>query len=243
MDSTFADLAVYLVPPAGHALYDVCASILGWDCRREVAVERVSLPGISAELLERWVGPAAQYGPHGTVSGWMRIPNEHRTSIVDDLARLSRTFTPIRFARGRFPVPGDFWHPRTAPAPILVAVFDEPLGALAALHAEVIGRFNTLATGSYFDDHADLAAYTARQRWRTARYHEPRVLEEFEFHISFATALSGVDGVDRLRRAIVDTTGLFELREHTTWTAQELVLFERRPDGWWRMAEVFRLGG
>jgi hypothetical protein len=107
----------------------------------------------------------------------------------------------------------------------------------------VIGRFNTLATGSYFDDHADLAAYTARQRWRAARYHEPRVLEEFEFHISFATALSGVDGVDRLRRAIVDTTGLFELREHTTWTAQELVLFERRPDGWWRMAEVFRLGG
>ena len=98
MDSTFADMAVYLVPPANHALYDVCASILGWDCRREVAVERVSLPGISPELLERWVGPAAQYGPHGTVSGWMRIPSEHRPSIVDDLARLSRTFAPIQAA-------------------------------------------------------------------------------------------------------------------------------------------------
>ena len=41
MDSTILDLGAYVVP-------------------------RITLPGISADLLEHWVGPAAQYGPHGT---------------------------------------------------------------------------------------------------------------------------------------------------------------------------------
>jgi hypothetical protein len=242
VDSTL-DLAVYIAPPADHALYQVCAAILGWDCRGETAVPRLSLPGISPDLLASWVGPATHYGPHGTVGGWMRIPARHRARIVDDLSALARTFAPIRLERGRFPVPGDFWHPLTAPAPILVAVFDEPLGALHALHAEVIVHFNRLASGSYFEDRSDLARYTPRERWRVARYHEPLVLEDFAFHVSFATAVPSVDAIDRLRRAIVDTTGLFASREHTTWSADDLLLFERRPDGFWRISDAFPLTG
>jgi hypothetical protein len=69
------------------------------------------------------------------------------------------------------------------------------------------------------------------------------VFENFHFHISFATRMPGVDAVDRLRRAIVDATGLFSRKEDTVWTADELCLFERRPDGQWRIAEAFPLAG
>jgi hypothetical protein len=234
-----ADWAVYLVPPADHALYRVCSTILGWDCRQQLQVERLALPGIPPEILKTWVGPAALYGTHATLSGWMRVPNEHRARIVDELGAVARTFGPIQLDGGRFPAPGDFWYPTTAPIPILVAVFDEPLGALRALHAEVLARFNTLAVSSSYDSGAELPRYTPRHRFYIRRYHEPRVLDEFQFHVSFATALPGPDAVDRLRRAIVDTTGLFSVREHCTWTANEMWLFEQRPDGYWRLAESF----
>jgi hypothetical protein len=243
MDSTTLDLGVYVVPPAEQALYQVCASVLGWDCRSERAVERIQLPGISAGQLERWVGPAAQYGPHGTIGGWMHVPAVERGRIVDNLSALCRTFAPIRLERGRFASRGDYWYPPTAPGAILVAVFDDPLGALRALHSEVLVYFNRLAVGSYHDGRVDVTRLEPRTRWRSQRYHEPRVLEDFEFHVSFATALSGADAVDRLRRAIVDTTGLFEARDHTTWTVDELVLFERRTDGFCRIATRFPLTG
>ncbi len=48
---------------------------------------------------------------------------------------------------------------------------------------------------------------------------------------------------DRLRRAIVDGTGLFSQLDHTRWTINELCLFERRQDGLWRLAESFPLRG
>lgn len=112
---------------------------------------------------------------------------------------------------------------------------------MRALHWEVLVYFNRLAVGSYHDDRADLSRCSPRFRWRAQRYHEPRVLDDFEFHASFATALPGADATDRLRRAIVDTSGLFESREHTVWTIDELLLFERRTDGFWRIAEQFPL--
>jgi Protein of unknown function (DUF1045) len=140
-------------------------------------------------------------------------------------------------------VPGDFWYPGTAPVQLLVSVFDEPLGALSALHAEVLVRFNPLAINSNYDERRNQPAYNARHRRRIDRYHEPRVLEDFAFHVSFASNLPSVDAADRLRRAIVDATGLFQQRHHTTWIADEPVLFERRPHGFWRLAEVFKLTG
>jgi len=172
----------------------------------------------------------------------MKIPASERGRISDNLAALCQSFEPIRLERGRFAASGDYWHPANARVPILVAVFDDPLGALRSLHAETLVYFNRLATGSYFQDRADLSRYAARERWRQKRYHEPWVLEDFEFHVSFATGLPGIDAVDRLRRAIVDATGLFESRDHTTWTIDELTLFERRPDGFWRIAERFPFG-
>jgi hypothetical protein len=237
------DLAVYVVPPEDHALYQVCAAVLGWDCRNERPVARPQLSGIPADVLAEWVGPAAAYGPHGTIAGWMRVPARERQKIIDDLAGVARTFAPIRLERGRFAQPGDFWYAGTAPVPILVAQFDESLGALRALHAEVLLRFNTRAVSSIYNDRADLSFYNARHRWRIAHYHEARVLEDFEFHVSFATALPSSDAADRLRRAILEDTGLFQRREHTTWLTDELVLFERRPDGFWRLGETFRLMG
>jgi hypothetical protein len=189
------------------------------------------------------VGPAAQYGPHGTIGGWMHIPAAQRGRIIQDLSAMCRTFAPIPLERGRFASPGDYWYPATMQFPILVAVFDDPLGALRALHAEVLVHFNRRAVGSYHDDHADVTRYSPHVRWRAQRYHEAGVLEDFEFHVSFATALPGADAADRLRRAIVDTTGLFEARDHTSWTVDELLLFERRTDGFWRIAERFPLTG
>jgi hypothetical protein len=238
-----ADWAVYVVPPADHPLYEICASVLGWDCRREQLVERPRLPGISPETLASWVGPATHYGPHATIAGWMRTPLRHRDRIVAELAGIARTFAPIHLERGRFPVPSDFWYAGSSPFPVLVAVFDEPLGALSAVHAEVLVCFNTLAVSRDDEERRRLPVFNTRQRWRIGHYHEPLVLEDFRFHVSFATSLPSIDAADRLRRAIVDATGLFERREHCTWIADELVLFERRPDGFWRLAEFFKLTG
>lgn len=243
MSEPLLDLAVYLVPPEEHEIYRVCAAVLGWDCRRERAVERMALPGIPPDLLAEWVGPAAKFGPHGTVGGWMRVPSRHRDRIVDEMREVAASFGPIALTRGRFAAPGDYWHPATAPSPILVAAFDELTGMLDALHAEVVVRFNRLAVSSTQSDRIDAPIWTPRERARLARYHEARVLEGFRFHVSFATGTPGPDAVDRLRRAIVDATGLFSRREHTTWTAAELFLFERGPDGFWRMPERFAFSG
>lgn len=243
MPEELADLGVYLVPPAGHALYRVCASVLGWDCRREVAVEGPPLPGLAPERLAAWVGPAAAFGPHVTIGGWMRVPACDRARVVDDMRAVAASFEPLELTGGRFAAPGDFWHPTTAPRPILVAVYDEPTGMLDALHAEVVVRFNRLAVSSTQSDRIDAPHWTPRERARLRRYHEARILDGFRFHVSFATATPSADAVDQLRRAIVTATGLFGRREDTVWTAAELCLFERRPDGRWRIAEAFPFAG
>jgi hypothetical protein len=97
-----ADWAVYLVPPEDYPLYQACAAVLGSDCRREAPVERPRLPGIPAEVLAEWVGRAANYGPHATISGWLRVPVRHRDQILDDLSRIARTLAPIRMERADF---------------------------------------------------------------------------------------------------------------------------------------------
>lgn len=233
-----ADWAVYAVPPLESALYQTCAAILGWDCRRESTVERLQLPGIGPEVLQTWVGPAAVYGPHATLCGAMRIPRAQRDRVVSDLQDVARRFGPIQLERGRFAGPHDFWYAGSAPRPILVVQFDDPSGELRALHAETLVRFNTLAVSSLF---ISQPSYSTRLNARVARYHDPRVLEDFEFHVSFATALPSSDAADRLRRAIVDSSGLFSQADHARWTIDTLCLFERRPDGFWRLAETFPL--
>jgi hypothetical protein len=232
------DWAVYAVPPLESALYQTCAATLGWDCRRESTVERLQLPGIAPEVLKTWVGPAAVYGPHATLCGAMRIPREHHDHVVADLQEVARRFAPIQLERGRFAGAHDFWYAGSAPRPILVVQFDEPSGELRALHAETLVRFNTLAVSSLFTTQPN---YPPRFNARVVRYHDPRVLEDFEFHVSFATALPSSDAADRLRRSIVDSTGLFSEPEHARWTIDELWLFERRPDGFWRLAQSFPL--
>ncbi len=239
-EQDLADWAIYAVPPLESALYQVCAAILGWDCRQESRVERLQLPGIAPVVLQAWVGPAASYGPHATLCGTMRIPRKHRDRIVRDLEVVACRFAPIQLERGRFAGPHDVWYAGSSPWPILVVQFDEPLGELRGLHAETLVRFNTLAVGSHFIARPN---YSARFNARVARYHDPRVLEDFEFHVSFATALPSNDAADRLRRAIVDSTGLFSQPDHARWTINELCLFERRRDGFWRLAESFPLRG
>lgn len=86
----------------------------------------------------------------------MHVPAGERARIFENLSALCRTFASIRPERGRFASPGDSWHPRTAPGQSLVAVFDDPLGALRVLHGEVLVYFNRLAVGSYHDDRADV---------------------------------------------------------------------------------------
>ena len=233
MEST-QDLAVYLVPPSDHRLYSVGSSVLGWDNRREVRVPRPALPGISDEQLATWVGPAEFFGIHATIGDALRVPTVMRSQVVDELRTIAREFPAIRLSGGRFFNRGEFFSPNT-----LVATYDDSSGALLALHSEVVARFNRLARGSGYWDYREDPRWTPKQRWRIERYYAPFILDAFQFHFTFASSLAGPEAVDRLHRAVVDVTGLFSQPSDTTLLLSEAWLFEKRSDGYWRLAEAF----
>jgi len=78
---------------------------------------------------------------------------------------------------------------------------------------------------------------------RIARYYAPFVLDDFQFHVTLASGLADAEAVARLGGAITEATGLFGSPEEREWLVDDLWLFEHRPDGFWRLAERFELGG
>lgn len=219
--------AVYLVPPAGSAFYDLGSSVLGYDVRagREVA----QLPGLRPE----WVAKAGQYGFHLTVVEALDCDAASFPEIEREIAAVCACFSPsarLRLSNGRTEV----WDG----GEVIVRRYDAN-DTLNILHALLTARLARFATGSSFEREveADPDKYPRPyERARIELFRTPRGLDTWAPHFTLQEPYDGGNAPELAE----DFEGRFESFEILDFGGVTLL----RQDGGerYRVLRDFRVG-
>ena len=231
-----ARLGVFLIPPPEHSFYRVATAILGYDVweRRRLTS---SLAGhLEPDTLERWLGDAAGWGIHCTVTGGSIVYDDADVAeIKTRLGWIAGRTAPFTLRNGRF---FDDFH---ANPHALVTRFDSPDGAVERLHRQAATLISPLHTST--ECRPPLADDDDRSRQLYARTGETHALERFSPHWSLMTGLPDGDAWATARDRIARRTGLFADERTRTLDVTDVHLVERPGDGFCSVVASYPLTG
>lgn len=177
-----ARFAVYLVPAAEDAFYQLGSSALGYDVRAGRQAPR--LPEIQPE----WTAKAGQYGFHLTVTEAFECDPQRFPDIEAEIAAICACFAPharLALSGGRM----EIWDEGT----VIVRRFD-PSAALLVLHTLLTARLARFVVGSSFARKVaqDPSQYAQDfERARLKLFHTPRGLDTWTPHFTLVEPYSG----------------------------------------------------
>lgn len=181
--------AVYIVPQDGTELYDFGSACLGFDLRRQVAVQSRWPP--------RYVRNTAEFGFHLTVADALYFAEHWSVQM------LQRELRVLAGEFWRFPLQFELT-PGFPDASSVSLVCRDDTGTLEALHHELVFRCYRRAIASNYssffgNDQAKMnrvyGSSHSRGELMIERYHAPYILNEFKPHLSL---LSNVEPADMM---------------------------------------------
>ncbi|AFZ66386.1 hypothetical protein [Deinococcus peraridilitoris] len=219
--------AVYLVPNAEDAFYQLGSSALGYDMRAGRRVPQ--LP----ELRPEWVAKAGQYGFHLTVTEAFECDPASFAAIEKEIVALCACFSPhslLRLSNGRMEV----WDEGT----VIVRRFD-PNEALLVLHALLTARLAPFVTGSSFERmvQENPHKYPApHERARLKLFHTPRGLDSWTPHFTLVEPYTGPDA----GALAEDLEARFE--PYPTLELDQVTLLSQKGEAPFEFVRDFRIG-
>jgi len=173
--------AVYLVPPAEDAFYQLGSAALGYDVRARAHVTQ--LPEVQPE----WIEKAGQYGFHATLVEAFECDPASFPAIEQDITDIMACLAPqarLHLGRGRT----EIWDDGT----VIVRRFDAN-ETLLVLHTLLLARLARFVTGSSFERAARAdGKYAAPHEWARMRlFRTPRGLDSFRPHFTLVEPYTG----------------------------------------------------
>lgn len=222
--------AVFIVPAAGHPLYNFCNSILGYDLRTGADV---------ASGLSKYAGAAQKYGAHVTVCDALYYSTKaQKNRAIEEVEFLARDIS--HFSLGDLNVMKKF--PDESSIGISLT---EETGYLELLHSELVIRIyrSSLASEYTFDRRrASRSDDILRTNVMMNRYRAPYVLGRFLPHI---TLLSSVDE-NHIDAVYIEIEHQFqtEMRSTKTCSVESICImaYNDRDERWYIEREI-PLGG
>jgi Protein of unknown function (DUF1045) len=218
-------VAVFVVPPATSAIYRVGSRLLGYDVRREVAVE---------SPIEGVVGAAGSFGFHLTVADALYYDDVDRVWAMAEVEALAKEFAPFFLTnielRTGFPDPSS-----------LALVVSDPLRSLEALHCELVFRIYRRARSSDYTlgDTPITRASAERSDLMLSRYRAPYILKEFQPHFTIASSIPAAQ--EERVTAVVEQE--VESLLTSDLHVKSLVVATKTDAGTWRIERELGLGG
>ena len=183
--------AIYLVPPAGSALWDRGCRWLGRDPETSAVYAPPMVPGFAADEIRALTQMPRDYGFHGTLKAPFRLAQGvDEGELLDEVARLVRSLPVATMPELRVERLSDFLalRPVSVGSAVgeLAAQFVTGLDSLRA-SIEPADRMRRLSSG-----------LSARQQALLERWGYPYVLDEFRFHMTLSGRLDPIRS-ERLR--------------------------------------------
>ena len=184
MSTSDTRFAVYLVPSAEDAFYQLGSAVLGYDVRAARPVPR--LPEVEPE----WTAKAGQYGFHLTLLEAFECDVRRFPEIEAEIERVCACIAPT----SRLHLGGartEVWDDDT----VIVRRFDASTPVLV-LHTLLLARLAPFVTGSSFErmTQRDPKRYSeAYERARLHLFHTPRGLDTWEPHFTLVEPYTGMD--------------------------------------------------
>ena len=231
-----AQLGVFLVPPADTPFYQVVSGILGYDIWSGERRPSTLTGQLDDATLSRWIGEAAAYGLHCTMTGGAIVYHDADTEeIKDRLAWIAGRVPPFTLTDGRF---YDDFH---ANPKALVCDFTSPDGAISRLHRLAATTISPLHTGTFCSPARDASDERARTLY--TRFGEAWALERFAPHWTLMSGLPDADAWSTARELIARHTGLFTDETTRTLEIRDVQLVQRGDDGSCFIAASYPLAG
>jgi putative phosphonate metabolism protein len=174
--------AIYLVPPAGSALWDRGCRWLGRDPETGAVYAPPSVPGIAADEIRALTQMPRDYGFHGTLKAPFRLAQGvDEAELLERVGRLARSVPVVTMPQLQVDRLSDFLALRPAGAGTTV-------GALAAHFVTGLDDFRAPIESA--DRARRLSSgLSARQQELLERWGYPYVLDEFRFHMTLSGRL------------------------------------------------------
>ncbi|MDR1049991.1 MAG: DUF1045 domain-containing protein [Deltaproteobacteria bacterium] len=172
--------SVYHAPPADGVLYATGSKILGRCLRTGLPLSPPWPPGL-AGLAPPHPAGAAVYGFHATLVAPFRT-SATREVLEEDLAGLAARLRAVRLGALEPRILGRGF-------PALVPKTVNP--ALLDLERELVAAMSPRRLPPEPGDIAGREPLTARQRTLAGRWGYPRVLEEFQYHLTLGDSMAG----------------------------------------------------
>lgn len=177
---TSARFAVYCVPPAESAHYQLGSGLLGYDLR---ARQALPLPDF---LRPEWQESASPYGFHLTVVEGFYTDPERLGDIEREMRACLACLAPgadVGLSGGHIEAwdDGETWVQRFTPSP-----------ALLVLHTLLLSRLSAFVTASPFAGEVAAGKYSRPfEQARMALLHTPRGLDTFQPHFTLIQPYGG----------------------------------------------------
>lgn len=223
-----AAFAVYFIPEAQCAEYQLGSKILGYDVREKSPL---------TSPWQEWVGSAAEFGLHLTIADALYFFSKQdvnflETQIRDFCARLKPFSLRYEVVAG-FP-----------DATTISLVCTDSSGSLHAIHSDMVARCYSQAAGSNYTLHAvptnrNYCMQTERTAMMKKLYKAPYVLECFKPHITLLTKVPA----EKIMELTAELAGNFhDVNPQQTISVKKIAIMEKSHDSWALKGEELPLG-
>ena len=224
--------AVYIIPQATDALYQLGCEILGYDIRKEQETDCGQF-----EKLHPYVGDAREFGFHATLADALFFATQSAVDRVEaELRMLTKDFSPFLLS-GLTLVDGI-----DDRGDIILGCEDDS-GTVEALHHELVNRVYRMAVSSYYvsgRSGEDSVLENKRDSLMMQRYGAPFILNRFRLHF---TLLSNPPQDPSTRTEVMRAIGaaVGKLGNHRIGIHDIALVTRTQRDPYWRIRERFQL--
>lgn len=232
--------AVYYVPDAGHDLYRLGSSILGYDvrARQRVPLSEELRAGLGA-IEPAWVERSRKYGFHMTISDLIELNYGDLFTVEREIEDILSCFDPANpFALTRHPDrPVTLWGQHHG----ALTLNYMPSSQLLVFHTLIVACLSHLSGGttwqkSYADDPSQYAGQPYAVN-KIRRFGTFRGLDTWSPHFTLLNPYTGQES-DRITRV---ASAVFE--PFSDLVLSSVCLLKMRDAGWWEIHREFPLHG